>query len=518
MMAETQPNKGGALVIASEQELGQTLRTELEGQGWQTIVTNSVAPARKLLKQNKIDVLILDEESLPGAASQLGRLLRTMSDEISIVLIATQASSLAQSTKGLEPGAILDLPLDPAQLGSTLQSINENRIFRKETKILGRSEVIQQIREIIVQIAPTPVTVLITGESGTGKNLIAEAVHQQSPRRSERFLTLNCGSIPETLLESELFGHEKGAFTDARTQRHGVFEAADGGTVFLDEIGEMSLSAQVRLLRVMEDRRIIRLGSTRPIKVDVRVIAATNRDLQQAVAEGKFRRDLYYRLKVVEIQVPPLRSRPQDIPLLVENFITLYGEEHGVPPIQLDDQCMALLEKYGWPGNIRELKNLIERLMVLSVDRYVRASDIVDYLEDLDQSAVFEDPRSSFLPVHLGKTPEESHRDLLFRAIFEVAQDIKELKAFLMGDRSQVRPVPVYQPEEAPFSEHGTEVDYSETDEQAPEPENVRTIRQVERDAIVRALKATGGHRKRAAKLLDMAERTLYRKIQQYDL
>ncbi len=391
------------------------------------------------------------------------------------------------------------------------------RLIEKDIKILGHSDALRQIRDTIAQIAPTPIIVLITGESGTGKDLIAESIHQHSPRRNARFLTVNCGAIPETLLESELFGHQKGAFTDARTHRPGIFEAADGGTVFLDEIGEMSLSAQVRLLRVLEGREITRLGSTRPTEIDVRVIAATNQDLKQNVDNGTFRRDLYYRLKVVEIAAPPLRNRPEDIPILIDHFVQLYSRKHNVPPIEPDAQSMALLQNYRWPGNVRELKNLIERLIVLSVNRRIGVADITAHLEDLD-GAASPGGEVSNLPVHLGKTPEESHHDLLYWAILEVARDLKELKAYLMDNQPEVRSLPVYPPEGTPFAGQATEVEVTESTAPPPVPEDVKPLREVEREAIVKALRATGGHRKRAAKLLDMPERTLYRKIQQYNL
>ena len=523
-MPPTSQSRGEALIVTVHQELGRDLRSELEAEGWQTVVTNSVGPARKLLKRDSVGLLIVDEESLPDVSSQLGERLRLRSDEIALLLLATREGRQARTVKGLEPLQIIDVPLRPEQLGDALAQFDRKRQVKKGSKILGRSEAVQQIREIVAQIAPIPVSVLVTGESGTGKNLVAEAIHQLSPRRNARMITVNCGAIPESLLESELFGHEKGAFTDARTQRQGIFEAADGGTVFLDEIGEMSLSAQVRLLRVLEAREITRLGSTRPITVDVRVIAATNRDLQQAVAEGKFRRDLYYRLKVVEIPIPPLRSRPEDIPILLDRFIQEYMQEHNVPPIELDAQSMALLESYRWPGNVRELSNLVERLMVLSVNRKISAADIAAYLEDLDRTAPsgYGNPN---LPVYLGKTPEESHHDLLLYSILEVARDIKEMareikemKAFVMGNQAEVRSLPVFQPEEAAFAEEDTEVEYAEADVHPPAAEEIKPIREVEKEAIIRALRAMGGHRKRAAKLLDMPERTLYRKIRQYNL
>ncbi len=515
MEDETTASRGNALIISEAQDLVRSVRSELEDRGWRTVSTNSVMPARKLIRRGKIDLLILDGALLAEAAFHLSRPLKSVSEKPAILVLAGRNGEKTDF-RGLEPSAILDLPFSADHLIRTVRRFEAGRRSRKTTKILGRSEAIRQIWETIGQIAPTPVSVLVTGESGTGKDLIAQVIHELSPRKEERFLTVNCGAIPETLLESELFGHEKGAFTDARTDRRGIFEAANGGTVFLDEIGEMSPAAQVRLLRVLEAREITRLGSTQPRPVDVRLIAATNTDLQKAVADGRFRRDLYYRLKVVVISAPPLRQRQEDIPILVEHFVNRYHSEHNVPPIELDEDALNTLQSYRWPGNVRELKNLIERLMILSVDRRIGRDDVIQHLEDLDGGPA--PGEVTDLPIHLSKTPEESQRDLLYWAILEVARDVKELKALLKKAESEVRSLPVYTSKTPSFTEKGTEVEYRETDSRPPLHKEVKPLREVERDTIALALRVTGGHRKRAAKLLDMPERTLYRKIQQYSL
>ena len=514
-MADSTLTPKDALIVVSDTDIGRTLRNEIEAGGWRTIVTNSIGPARKLLQRETVDLLVLDEANLHVASDKLGELLSTPPDGISLlVLTLPENSHHPDLLKGLEPSAILDLPPDTLQLRQALRQIQEKQTRAGNSMILGQSEEMRQIRETIQQIADTPVGVLITGESGSGKDPVARSIHEMSGRKSSRFITINCGAIPETLLESELFGHEKGAFTDARTQRQGVFEAAAGGTVFLDEIGEMSLAAQVRLLRVLEAREVTRLGSTQPIQVNARVIAATNKDLAEAVEKGTFRGDLYYRLKVVEIRVPPLRERPQDIPVLAEHFVDGYNTEHGVPPIRFDADSLSLLQTYSWPGNIRELRNLVERLMVLSPNRTIGTNDVSKHLQDLGsgQSASPDWP----LPVQLNKTSEESHRDLLYWAILEVARDIKELKAYLMDAPPDIKSLPVYHPEYPPYVDKGKEVEYTEA--HVSENDDIRPLREVEKKAIESALRSTGGHRKKAAKLLDMPERTLYRKIQQYDL
>jgi DNA-binding NtrC family response regulator len=504
--------KNEALIIANHPDLGRDLRAELEDLGWQTVVTNSVRPGRKLIQKNHLGLLVLDESVFAEAAAQLSGVLQDRPDKIPIIVVTTQGEQQIQPTSNFAPDALLTYPLISAELHDALRRLAGQQQRERDSIILGKSEAIQQIRETVAQIAPTPVSVLITGESGAGKNLIAEAIHQQSPRSDSPFLILNCGAIPETLLESELFGHEKGAFTDAQTQRQGIFETANRGTVLLDEIGEMSLPAQVRLLRVLDVREVTRLGSSIPISVDVRVIAATNRDLQQAVAEGKFRHDLYQRLHVIEIEMPPLRSRAKDIPQIAQHYIQKLSDDLSVPPISFEPDAHVILQRYGWPGNVRELINLIERLMILSKTRRITAPDLAPYL---DTSPA---PEPTHLPVHLGKTPAESDRDLLYWAILEVARDVKELKAYLMQNlqnlpSSPVPSLPVYR-EQTPIE--GTEIEY--TDATPPAEEDVRPLAEIEREAIVKALRATNEHRKRAAELLGMAERTLYRKIDQYDL
>jgi DNA-binding NtrC family response regulator len=513
-MGDSDKTPTEALAILLDPELSQDIRATFERLGYRAIVTNTVAPARKLLERSRFGIVLLDLAILEEADEKIGAVIQHADLSPSIIVLGS--ADRVPSIRNLSPDAYVDFPLRNGELEEAVSRVSRSRL-RKETVILGRSPAIEQIRQTVLQIAPTPVNVLITGESGTGKSLIAKEIHNLSSRSKRPFLTLNCGSLPETLLESELFGHEKGAFTDASSQRSGLFEAAEGGTVFLDEIGEMSLSAQVRLLHVLEQREITRLGSNHSIAVNVRVIAATNRHLQQAVADGAFRRDLYYRLRVVEIEAPALRTLQNDVPIFAENFIRIISREHNVSAITLDTGAMSVLQSYSWPGNIRELRNLIERLMVLSVDREISANNLAGYLDDF---GVKQPGSTGTLPVHLSKTPEESSRDLLYWAILEVARDMKELKTFLMDGVARqgagpAKPLPIYPSEQTPI-EQGTEIEFSETRMASQNP--IRTMDEVERDAILGALQASVGHRKKAARLLGMAERTLYRKIRQYGL
>jgi DNA-binding NtrC family response regulator len=345
--------------------------------------------------------------------------------------------------------------------------------------------------------------------------VVAEAIHRYSRRAARPFLVVNCGAIPETLLESELFGHERGAFTDARTQRKGIFETADGGTVFLDEIGEMSLPAQVKLLHVLEEREVTRLGSAHPVSVDVRVIAATNRDIGLAVRQGQFRGDLYYRLNVVEIRMPSLRDRPEDIPELVELFASDYARANGIAPPRFDEEAMAALRDHGWPGNVRELKNLIERAIVLSRGTGIGRADVLRHLSPA-QAAVSENRN---LPVLLHKTPDEAHRDLIYWALLDLKKDVAELKSYLTGNVHGTSIPMAFPGPTMPLTSREVRVEEAAVTEpvEGEEAAGLKSLADVEREHIRHVLQAVGGNRRRAAQILKIGERTLYRKIDEVE-
>ena len=418
------------------------------------------------------------------------------------------------------------VPFEAAVLRQHLDQLLERGDFLLGAELVGQSPLMRQLRERILIVAPTPVSsILLTGESGAGKDLVAEALHRYSSRRERPFRPLNCGAIPENLLENELFGHEKGAFTDARAQYQGIFEQADSGTVFLDEIGEMSLAAQVRLLRVLEQRELVRIGGSAPVSVDLRVIAATNRDLQKAVDQREFRLDLYHRLKVVELDIPPLRRRAEDIPLLIEYFISELTQDNKSRLEGFSAAALDLLQNYAWPGNVRELRNLIEHLVFLAPRALVEPEDLVPHLGIQP---------TRHLPAPTNKTPDQSERELIYFALLDLKREVAELRAAVERNASVmpsstspvasrvVRPVapeePIYPVEDTPYhpadSQESAAIRIPENAAIEPLP----TLKDREREAIEQALNRVGGNRRKAAAILGISARTLYRKLKEYDL
>jgi len=356
--------------------------------------------------------------------------------------------------------------------------------------------------------------VLIEGESGTGKELVARAIHDLSPRNGKAFIAVNCAALPDTLLESELFGHEKGAFTGAAERRLGRFELANGGTIFLDEVGEMPPPTQVKLLRVLEDRSFFRVGGTQRIQVDVRVIAASNRSLKEAVALGTFRDDLFYRLNVLSVYLPPLRERRSDIPLLVRTFIAEFAKQHDRNFRGITPEALQLIVDADWPGNVRQLKNLIESMVVLAPEGEIRATDIPRDIRE----------RSSTLPVRIAPAPTREiagqELEFIFRTLVELKMQIEEMRR-----RIEERPSERVEVIEVGTRDagHGTRILEASPDPLAPSPEpraviykSGMSMSDVERAAIDAALRETHGNRRKAAETLGIGERTLYRKLKEY--
>lgn len=375
--------------------------------------------------------------------------------------------------------------------------------------ITGRSPAIQQVLLTIRQVAPTDISVLITGESGTGKELVAQAIHKHSNRKNNPLVTVNCGAIPEGILESELFGHEKGAFTGAVGARKGYFELADTGTIFLDEIGEMPLATQVKLLRVLEGKEFIRVGGTRAHRVDVRVIAATNKDLERAVRAGEFREDLYYRLNAVDIRMAPLRERKDDIPLLAEEFVTEFCKENQIEFEGFTDAAMKLLQEHTWPGNIRELKNLVESIIVLEKGNKVDEYTLTKHLKPAD-------PIDRNLPVPTRRSSEQVEREFIYHALLDLKTELSKLREDIfqfLYSNERPRSLPYYSEVLPRTSEFIGENDLNDDFDLEG-----KTLADLERIMVSKALEKFDGSKRKAAKSLGISERTLYRKIKEYDL
>ena len=389
----------------------------------------------------------------------------------------------------------VSVPAERDEFFTALEGIVALRRVKCTAKIIGRSREINEMLETVLRVAPTEVSVLIEGESGSGKELAARAIHLMSKRRERLFEAVNCGSLAEGVLESELFGHERGSFTGAVARRQGLFERVNHGTLFLDEVGEMSLNMQVRLLRVIETGELVRVGGSERVHTDVRIIAATNRALDAAVERREFRKDLYYRLRVVQIRIPPLRARPDDIPLLVHYFIAQSTEKHGKNIRAIDRDAMDLLKTYPWPGNVRELGNVIDNLAIMSGDGTIRAGDVEQRLKE-KSSQVFPD-----LPVHVPKSREEIERELILNSLLSLHNDMKEVLRILKGESTTAG------------AEWRGLVEVKEASGSA-----MGDLEKMEREAIRAALAANGGNRRKAAQQLGLSERTLYRRIKEYKL
>ncbi len=385
--------------------------------------------------------------------------------------------------------------------------------------IIGQSPLLNRDIEIAVQVARTDLSVLITGESGVGKEHFPKIIHAFSARKHGPYFAVNCGAIPEGTIDSELFGHEKGAFTDAKSEHKGYFEIADGGTLFLDEVGELPLQTQVRLLRVLETGEFLRMGSSKVQKTNVRVVAATNLNMRQAIEDGRFREDLYYRLNTVEIRVPALRERKEDIPLLFRKFAVDFCTRYQMPPLSLNDEATRLLQNSYWRGNIRQLKNLAEQIAVIEMDHQINAETLLRYLpkEENQQGLVLRAPAQE----QGGK--DYSHEiGILYNMVMQNKKDLEEMKELLQDERlrmtgygeapQEVAPTITISQPETPVRKH---VDAEEAEE--IETGSLR-VEDSERELIRKALEVTKGNRKEAAARLGVSERTLYRKIKEYGL
>src|SRR6266513_2534584 len=503
------------LITTDDLEHAVRINAHLETAGFHTTLASSFDDVRRAVGTGaaKPDCIVLTGALHESSAAQLLRIAHDRSISTLGLVEETEPDPKALARE-LGLTAFLEKPADPAEVTATVRRLIERRRLQARTGILGESPAIQEVLVKIEQMAPVSATVLIEGESGTGKELVARAIHDLSPRRAKPFIAVNCAAIPDTLLESELFGHEKGAFTGAAERRLGRFELADGGTIFLDEVGEMAAATQVKLLRVLEDRTFFRVGGTQAIKVDVRVIAATNKSLKEEVALGRFRDDLFYRLNVLHIYLPPVRERRTDIPLLVRRFIAEFAKQHDRAFKGITPEALQILVDAEWPGNIRQLRNLIESMVVLAPEGEIRASDIPKDIRE----------HGSILPMRLLGPGREvggaggvaaPELEFIFRSLVELKLQVEELRR-----RLEERPGRVEVIEVGP----GSGVSTVTPGDVAPAPEADvvyrpgMTMADVERAAIEAALRETQGNRRKAAEVLGIGERTLYRKLKAYAL
>ena len=419
--------------------------------------------------------------------------------------------------------------------------------IKQRFSIIGNDVKLNRAIEKAIQVAPTDISVLVTGESGVGKEAIPKIIHALSHRKHGKFIAVNCGAIPEGTIDSELFGHEKGAFTGATQTRSGYFEEADGGTIFLDEVGELPLTTQVRLLRVLENGEFLKVGSSKAQKTDVRIVAATNINMFEAIEKEKFREDLYYRLSTVEIYLPPLRNRKEDIHLLFRKFASDFAQKYKMPTVRLEEEAVELLKKYRWNGNVRQLRNVAEQVSVLEQNRTISIDTLKNYLPDMGSNL------PAIVKSQSSKSDFSSEREILYKFLFDMKGDLNDLKKLTMelmkngGDRQKVKQENQNLIDKIYGDE--SEIDYEQADDDTPleileieqqkeqpstpsissledkyhfvediQEEETLSLHDKELELIKKALERNKGKRKAAANELGISERTLYRKIKEYDL
>ena len=508
------------LITLADLETAVPLNAALEAAGFTTALVSPMDDAPAALRREQPDLLILSGSVREPTAVSLTRMARD-AEIYTLALLEPTDTERGERAAGLAATAVLTKPIKPDEAVATARTMVERRKLQQSTGISGQSPSIHELLVKLEQMGPVSTTVLVQGESGTGKELVAKALHDLSPRRGKAFIAVNCSALPETLLESELFGHEKGAFTGAAERRLGRFELADQGSIFLDEIGDVPLAVQVKLLRVLESRTFFRVGGTQPIKVDVRVIAATNRALRDLVAVGEFREDLYYRLSVLNLYLPPLRERREDIPILVRRFIREFSRIHDRQFKGIAAEALQRLVQAPWPGNVRQLRNLIESMVVLAPGGEIRASDIpIDDLEGPTALPVLASGRfggSAAGHASGNSTLPAPELEFIFRGLMDLRIQVEELRRRL-EDRGPRSPgVQVIEVPEAGLTP--IEID---SNEPKPTPtvlyQSGMTMADVERATITAALRECQGNRRKAAAMLGIGERTLYRKIKEYKI
>ena len=571
-----QDSTGTILISTHDLEVAGPLRDAFRGAGYRV---DLVTPREELSGLEDSVLFILTGGIKNESAAVQARQAREYRHIPVFGIARPGEEGIRQAARALDLQEVFPYPPDVGTILLLGRKLVERNRLQEVTGIIGETDPIREALERVVQIAPVNATVLVTGESGTGKELIARGIHALSPRRHKAFIPVNVAALSDTLLESEIFGHEKGAFTGAIDSRKGLFELAQGGTIFLDEIGEMPLSTQTKLLRVLEEREFFRVGGERPIRVDVRVIAATNQELRTLVEIGEFRRDLYFRLNVLRIELPPLRERKADIPLLVSEFVRDASARHDRPFFGISDEAMRILQDHHWPGNVRELRNLVESMVVLAPGRRIEAQDIPGEVRYPRSRGLLPAP----IPKALTQARDEGggsirpELEFVFRTLVSLRMDIDDLRGdferYREGGEFGAREVGYRKGIEVPGRPSFTEVwvegagtgenageppaawvstprpgDPAAGDgpsqpeappamggvplprggggsERLPEPPEDRvvfrqgmTMDEMEKEAIALALKEVGGNRRKAAEQLGIGERTLYRKIKKYGL
>ena len=510
------------LITLADVEPAVRLNAQLEANDTKTALVSPLDDLRGEIKRFKPDLIVLTGNL--GEPSNLHIVRDQLWSGTSVIGLAdVEDPELRDRLRTLGFTDVYTKPISADELYLAVRRVLDRKRLTEATGLIGQSEAINEVLLKVEQIAPVSSTVIIEGESGTGKELVAQAIHKLSPRRGKPFIAVNAGALPESLIESELFGHEKGAFTGAAERRIGRFELADEGTLFLDEIGEIPPSTQVKLLRVLEERKLTRVGGTAQIPINVRVVAATNRPLRESVEEGRFRADLYYRLNVLSMYLPPLRERPADIPILVRSFIKELAAQHDRQFQGISAEAMQILMTYSWPGNVRELRNLVESMVVLAPGREIGPEDI--------PRPIREGGAARYLPVHVGPLvrgavgSEGRELEFLVRSMLELRLQVEELRRRLDSERDH-QEVWVANPREvqpALGSITGNSAIAIEAPNQPAPPTTLTvapgmTMAQIERAAIEAALRETRGNRRKAAEILDIGERTLYRKLRDYGI
>ncbi|HWZ59944.1 MAG TPA: sigma-54 dependent transcriptional regulator [Gemmatimonadaceae bacterium] len=513
------------LLTLTDVEPAVRINAALEQSGAETDVVSPLDDVRAAVRRFKPDVFVLSGALLDAQNVALVR--EALWDGVPVVGLSDVGDdAMTSRLRIMGYSEVYTKPVSPGDVVAGIRRLADRQALARLTGLYGESEAIREVLVRVEQMAPVSSTVLVEGESGTGKELVARAMHVLGPRRGKPFIAVNVGALPDTLVESELFGHEKGAFTGAAERRIGRFELADTGTLFLDEVGEIAPATQVKLLRVLEERELTRVGGTQPIRVDVRVVAATNQSLRDAVEQGAFRSDLYYRLNVLSIYLPPLRERKADIPILVRRFIQEFSAQHDRPFHGISAEALQLLVDYPWPGNVRELRNLVESMVVLAPGHEIGPADIPRQIREgagrllpVPMSAMVRGGRD-------GGGVDGREMELVIRSLVDLKLQVEELRRRIDEERvggggggwigepaRELRSGPGLGAGAIGIEPPG-----------AAAPPNVVTITPgmtmaaIERAAIEAALKETRGNRRKAAEMLGIGERTLYRKLREYQI